>query len=39
VLIGRGLTPEEAEIRLESDAALRGVEVYQVAASVLSDTE
>lgn len=39
VLIGRGLTPEEAEIRLESDAVLRGVEVYQVAASVLSDTE
>ena len=39
VLIGRGMTPEEAEIRMESEALLRGVEVFRVAASVLSDTE
>lgn len=39
VLIGRGMTPEEAELRLQSEAVLRGVEVFRIAASVLSETE
>jgi hypothetical protein len=39
VLIGRGLTPEEAREHLERKAQKSGLEVFQVAAYLLSTTE
>lgn len=39
VLIGRGLTPEEARDHLDRKALRSGLEVFQVAAYLLSTTE